>query len=82
MLRLDNSDEEHIRYLEGKGRAKIGIVWSLGERKFKHMGMEGEGEVRKNAEKVHKMELRSRLQYTKIRRDEEGRKKKNVYRNI
>ena len=41
-----------------------------------------EGEARKNAGKVHKMKLRSRLQYTRIRRDGGGRRKKNVYRNI
>ena len=36
ILRSDISVEEQIRYLEGKGIAKIGTVWSLGERKFKH----------------------------------------------
>ena len=35
VLKADNSDE-HIKNLGAKGKAKIGIVWSLGERKFKN----------------------------------------------
>ena len=34
VLKSDNSDEEQIRYLEEKGRAKTEVVWSFGERKF------------------------------------------------
>ena len=36
VLRSDNSDEEHIRQLEGKGRSKMGVVWIPGKTKFRH----------------------------------------------